>query len=487
MGLSGANTARTLTLAGSSGDGLSQNTLAAVIGDNGTGATTVVKNGTGAWKLTGVNTFSGGLTVNSGTLYLGNGYAAGTGTLTFKDTTSFGISGALSVGNALSLQSGGVRMDITSGSDLVVLTGAVSGSALLSLYGNGTLTLSGSNSGWSGGIMLHDYSVVNANSANAFGVGGLLFDPASDSTVNVNTDLVVRGLAGSSDPSTINITGSYNFTVNQTSDSTYAGYLNGSGNLIKSGTGALTLTNSNNYSGTTTINGGTIIAQGGSYNGQLGNGAVTINSGAKLQVSNSTLYNNVTIQSGGRLQGSGNVNSATITSGGILSAGTPGGIEIGSLGFNDLTLKGGGILEWNLQNPNGSAGTGYDSITISTPSTLHLDGTLSAGTPFTIKVISLTSGGTPGLSTGFAGGAYTWTIFDASSSNIAGTFDSSFFVIDTSGFSSDGGVGNFSFNQSGKLLQLTFTPVPEPTTWAMLISGVGLVGLLRRQRGVRRA
>ncbi|MCZ2341942.1 MAG: autotransporter-associated beta strand repeat-containing protein, partial [Bacteroidales bacterium] len=63
--LSGTNTARTFTLAGTN---TGNNTLAGAIADNGTGATALTKSGAGTWVLTGTSTFSGATTVNTGTL-----------------------------------------------------------------------------------------------------------------------------------------------------------------------------------------------------------------------------------------------------------------------------------------------------------------------------------------------------------------------------------------------------------------------------------
>jgi len=66
LGFNSQTGARTLTLTGTNtGD----NTLAAVIGDN-SGATALVKSGTGTWVLSGSNTFSGTTTINGGTLKL---------------------------------------------------------------------------------------------------------------------------------------------------------------------------------------------------------------------------------------------------------------------------------------------------------------------------------------------------------------------------------------------------------------------------------
>jgi autotransporter-associated beta strand protein len=91
--LSGTNTARTLTLTGTN---TGNNTLAGIITDNGTGATSLVKSGGGTWLLSGVNTYTGGTTVTGGTLVTDATGTIGTGNLTLAG-------GNLVLGNASAL------------------------------------------------------------------------------------------------------------------------------------------------------------------------------------------------------------------------------------------------------------------------------------------------------------------------------------------------------------------------------------------------
>ena len=94
----------------------------------GTTTGTLTKNGAGAWTLTGANTYTGGTTVNAGSLFINNTSGSGTGTgaitVTGSGTTLGGngtMSGAVSVasGNNLAPGASGV------GSTAVLKTGAL--------------------------------------------------------------------------------------------------------------------------------------------------------------------------------------------------------------------------------------------------------------------------------------------------------------------------------------------------------------------------
>src|SRR5262249_17191123 len=92
--------------------------------------------------------------------------------------------------------------------------------------------------------------------------------------------------------------------------------LSGIGGLTKIGSGALTLTGTDTYSGATTVNAGTLIV-----NGSIANSVVTVNSGAMLS-------------------GTGTVGATTIASGGIFAPGnSPGTMTVaGNLAFQSGAL-----------------------------------------------------------------------------------------------------------------------------------------------------
>jgi len=98
---SGAQT-RTLNLIGSN---TGENTLAANIGNNGTGALSIVKDGAGMWVLSGANTYTGETTINGGTLLVNGSLAAGSAVTVNSGGTLGGtgaVAGAVDVFGTLS-------------------------------------------------------------------------------------------------------------------------------------------------------------------------------------------------------------------------------------------------------------------------------------------------------------------------------------------------------------------------------------------------
>ena len=113
--------------------------------------------------------------------------------------------------------------------------------------------------------------------------------------------------------------------------------------LIKTGTGTLTLSKTNTYFGSTTVNSGKLVV-----NGHLLDTAVTVNGG-------------------GTLGGDGKVPATTVQSGGVLSPGdSPGTLTVGS-----LSLATGSTFNEELGGT--TAGTQYDQTVIPAGGTVALD------------------------------------------------------------------------------------------------------------------
>jgi fibronectin-binding autotransporter adhesin len=121
---SNANQTRTLNLIGSN---TGENTLAANIGNNGSGALSVVKDGPGTWILAGANTYTGATTVNAGTLLVNN--STGTGTVTVNAEGTIGgygtIGGAVTVNAGGTVAPGGSVGALTANGNVVMGDGSI--------------------------------------------------------------------------------------------------------------------------------------------------------------------------------------------------------------------------------------------------------------------------------------------------------------------------------------------------------------------------
>ncbi|HLI17869.1 MAG TPA: autotransporter-associated beta strand repeat-containing protein, partial [Rhodanobacteraceae bacterium] len=277
-----------LTLTGSSGsspiidvgDGTSGSAgYKATINNVLAGDAGLVKNDFGTLVLTGANTYTGGTTINAGTLAL-----TGTGSIAtsnyVEDDGSFDISGT------------------TNGASISNLKG--DGSVLL---GNQTLTLVNGSSEFdgvisgTGGLSLSDHAVVVLGGANTF--TGL-------TTINTGTALQVGiGGTGASMAGDVLDNGSLEFFHSDNID--YGGVISGTGSLVQEGTGTLTLTGSNTFGGGVTVLGATLngvvlnstLAVSNNANLGASSGTVTLNNGLLENTASFTLTHPVVLNSSG--------------------------------------------------------------------------------------------------------------------------------------------------------------------------------------------
>ncbi len=164
--------------------------------NNVTGEGQIVKSGSDELIVTGDNNYSGGTTISGGTLTADHADSLGSGDID--------NSGVLKVGEG-------------------ELENTLSGSGSLVKTGTGELTLSGDNT-YSGGTTITG-GTLTADHADSLGTGAVA-----------------------------------NSGVLQVGEGELENTLSGSGSLVKTGTGELTLGGDNSYSGATTITDGTLIA-----------------------------------------------------------------------------------------------------------------------------------------------------------------------------------------------------------------------------------
>ena len=228
-------------------------------------------------------------------------------------------------------------------------TGSATGTGAVTVQNGGTLTLGGANT-YAGDTSVTAGTLRMANPLaipSGSGKGNLALAAATSLDLN-NTAITVNGLSGTGRV-TNNQTGSASLTVgsnNQTStfDGTI-GDCNGLTALAKVGTGTLTLTGTNSYSGGTTIAAGTLRVSADTNLGTAGDtptaGNIVLQAGATLATTATfTLDSNRGIAVGPSGAGSLDVANATTLSygGAIADNGGSGGFT--KTGSGTLVLSG---------------------------------------------------------------------------------------------------------------------------------------------------
>lgn len=444
----GGNGALTVTNGGSVTD------ATGVIGNNsgGTGVATI--DGTGStWSNT--NQLIVGNT-SPGTLIVTNGGTVTNGIGTISGNTAATSTAIVTGAGSTWSNSTSLRVGFSGIGNLTIANGGLVNVQL----GDGTLTL-GSNATGNGTLN------IGAAASGAPAAGGYL--NAAAVTTGAGTGTVqFKTTATSAAP--------YYFT----SDGTANGFsvaINGTTSVINTG-GYNVVASPNTYSGGTTINGGTLVANASNA---FGTGTITLNGGSLGVGTEITLTNPITFTSG-RIGGNGTLSTLSVGTNAVLAPGN----SVGTLTFsNGLTLASSGGLDFEVQSALGTPGSGFDTLSVSGTGL-----TISATTTsqFKIKVLSL-SAGIPGTVGDFnSANSYSWA-FVTSNGGIAGFTGSNQFLIDTTGFANALNGGFFTVTQgtySGlAALYLNFTPVPEPSTYALLVTGLGAVllpALRRRQR-----
>ena len=249
-----------------------------------------------------------------------------------------------------------------------------------------------------------------------------------------NTDPDCRIVGGATTNSTL--------TMDLRGNSTLAAPFGGVGtnennlNIVKANIGTLTLTGASTHAGTTTVTGGTLLA-----NANIGPSAVTVEAGATVG-------------------GTGTLGSLAASG----TAGSTANIAPGNNGVGTLAVAGAANLgtdsavNWQITNWTGAAGAGYDLLNITGALTL-------SATPANPAVIRIS-----GINPPVDNFAEALTSFDfvTAAGGITG-FDVAAITLDDSGFT---GAGTWSISQVGNSLRLTYSGTPYGN-WA---ASKGLTG-----------
>jgi fibronectin-binding autotransporter adhesin len=487
----------------------------------GTGVS-VNKTGSGLWRLTGANSYTGGLTVREGTIVAGNSFSEASSPFGSGNATVGGTAGGIGGTAALLIEDGAiVDRSVTIAAagagptQVAVLGGFGSGTVLFNSTGvitlNRSVTLQAANSGtvnfakpW---VNNGPDNVVTIGSASNAGTVELNRDlPATLAGVNVDTGtarlLSSNNRINSATPVTVGSgLGAATLDLNSLSQTlsnlTFAGNsgsiiggtlrLNPTQAVAVTGTGhvisslvALDAAASFNVNAASRL--GISSAISGSFGlTKTGAGILELSaantytgptevSGGSLLV-NGPLASAVTVQSGGLLGGSGALNGGvTVQAGGTLSPGNSPGL----LTATQLVLEGATLMEIDGLSPRGGSG-GYDAVDVS--------GLLTYGGNM---VIDFGSSITTALADNTSFNLFDFGSFTGSFSAITTAADSSYYGGLT--FANTGTGTKWTATKGTQTLEFTHSTgvlviVPEPA--AIALAGIGIAAAayaVRRRR-----
>lgn len=276
----------------------------------GTGTGGVTKSGNCTWTLNGLNTFTGALTIQHGTLAASFFNDAGTDGPLGRSASAVSLNQSVATDVPILAYTGGTAsttkpiavadsgtLRVMNGATQLTLAGLVSGAGVLTKDGPGTVIFTAANT-YAGTILAAGTIRVQGSGRPGAATGTLTM--GADTVLDLHgTTQTVGGLTGSQGATiTSDGGGAATLTVNSSLASVFDGSivnnldgLGGTVSLTKSGSGSLTLGAPTGTAGLSTYTGPTLITDGSltvTNFGQLGSvtSGTTVSSGATLTLAN---------------------------------------------------------------------------------------------------------------------------------------------------------------------------------------------------------
>ncbi len=462
-------TTRTLATTGAGTGRILVNQLS----DGATGTLALHQNSaTSDFVLLTANTYSGGTTVDSGRVFVGNATSFGSGVVTLNGgTVNNSGSGNFNIANTFEINGNVGFLDSASGSGDFLLSGAATitdnvvidvGKEVMTVAntwsdgGNGySLTKTGAGQFFLSTNGLATYTggtIIQGGEFRVAGLGNHLADAApvtvEGGAFDVFVDETIGTLtlrSGSIGGTTGSIIASSYAVESGTATQVLAG---GSSALTKTTAGSVTLSAANTYGGGTTISAGSLILSGA---GTIGSGDVSIADAATLDISAITA-SSYTLSASQTLSGSGTVTATgkTLVVNGTLAPGnSPGLLTIDGA----FTLGSTSTTQFELDGL--TRGVSYDALDVS--GLFTLDGTVNVT-------------GTHTFAAGNSFDLINWGSLDSTGFNVGTDL-----LLPTL-------AGPLSWDTSSFLSTGAITVIPEPGTFA-LVAGTFLgLSVLRNRR-----
>lgn len=271
------------------GDGGGTGSISGAIVDDGQ----IVVDRTGTWTMASDISGTGTLEIMAGGTTALTGTAAMTGGTTIDALGTLQIGGGGTTGSLSGsiVDNGTLAFDH---SDDITFATVVTGTGGLQQLGGGTLTLTGNNT-------FTGDTEIDAGSTLQLGSGGTTGSVASTNFVNAGT-----------------------LIFNRSDAVTFAGDLQGAGAVTKAGSGTLTLNGNTTGTGTITVSAGTLTIGDASHTG-------------------ASVAQNVTVAAGGTMNGYGSVLGTLTDNGTVTLVGTPTSLQVGA-----YTQGSGGTLKLDI-------------------------------------------------------------------------------------------------------------------------------------------
>jgi autotransporter-associated beta strand protein len=449
------------------------------ITDGTAGPGMLTKLGTGTLTLSNTGSWSGGTALNGGILNLNNPNALGSGGLSFGGGT-LQYSSSNQVDYSSQIASSGSAISIDTNGQNVAFASSLPSSNIggLTKLGAGQLSLSASNA-YGGGTVINAGTLQTAN-ANALGAASASL-AVNGGTLDMDGNSIKVGALSGSSGTVITTTagGTITLTASSATSTTYAGAITagaGTLGLTQAGTGTLKLTGDNTYTGATAVNAGTLVVSGS----LSGTGSASVASGGTLEVDGLLNHAATTTLNGGTLQGTGSVggitdNGSSTVAPGLTAANSA--ISTGTMTANGpVTLA--ATTNFNIRLGFTSGTTG-DQLAVNSGNVSLNDANLNLTLGSAMNNPAL-------INTFYAiivGGAGS----TGSGSDVFGSYNGTAIVGNT--FITSGGwqfnilyAENATGTGGGNDVVLELTAIPEPGTWATMLSGFGMLLFVQRMR-----